>query len=98
MVEGEVEAAGELIPETRMAVFASGDPVTFTARIDATVMLLGGDPIGERLIEWNLVSSSRERLERAKEDWRHQRFVLPVGDDQEFTPLPEPPPPPQPMS
>ena len=54
-------------------------------------MLLGGEPVGERYIYWNFVSSSRERLAQAREDWRAQRMKLPVGDGQEFIPLPDDP-------
>jgi redox-sensitive bicupin YhaK (pirin superfamily) len=80
-----------------MLVFAPGAPVAFTAITDATVMLLGGEPIGPRFIDWNFVSSSRERIEQAKADWRGGRMTLPVHDDREFIPLPddrprEPPP------
>ena len=52
-------------------------------------MVLGGEPVGERFLFWNFVSSSKERLEQAKEDWRQQRMKLPVGDDLEYVPLPE---------
>jgi redox-sensitive bicupin YhaK (pirin superfamily) len=56
----------------------------------AQAMLLGGAPLdGERHIYWNFVSSSRERLEQAKRDWREGRFAKVVGDEQEFIPLPE---------
>jgi redox-sensitive bicupin YhaK (pirin superfamily) len=51
-------------------------------------MLLGGAPLGERFIEWNFVSSSLERIERAKDDWRNQRFPKVPGDEVEFIPLP----------
>jgi redox-sensitive bicupin YhaK (pirin superfamily) len=51
-------------------------------------MLLGGEPVGERYIEWNFVSSSKERIEQAKADWRAGRFKLPDFDDREFIPLP----------
>jgi hypothetical protein len=62
-------------------------------------MLLGGEPVGERFIEWNFVSSSRERIEQAKSDWRAGRMKLPLLDDREFIPLPEDPKaPPNPMS
>ena len=61
-------------------------------------MVLGGAPIGERFLFWNFVSSSRERIEQAKEDWRLQRMKLPDGDSAEFTPLPERPAPPDPVS
>jgi redox-sensitive bicupin YhaK (pirin superfamily) len=72
-----------------MLVFAGGAPVACTAISGATVMLLGGEPIGERHIDWNFVSSSRERIEQAKADWRAGRMKLPVHDDREFIPLPD---------
>jgi redox-sensitive bicupin YhaK (pirin superfamily) len=54
-------------------------------------MLLGGAPLGgERHIYWNFVSSSLERLEQAKRDWRDGRFGKVAGDEHEFIPLPEP--------
>jgi redox-sensitive bicupin YhaK (pirin superfamily) len=52
-------------------------------------MLLGGDPLGERFIDWNFVSSSQQRLEKAREDWKERRFPLVPGDEVEFIPLPE---------
>ena len=65
----------------------------------ATVMLLGGEPVGPRFLEWNFVSSSQERIEQAKADWRAGRMKLPDLDNGEFIPLPDdPPPPPNPMS
>jgi len=51
-------------------------------------VLLGGEPVGERLIEWNFVSSSQARIEQAKADWRAGRMKLPDLDNQEFVPLP----------
>jgi len=55
----------------------------------ARVMLVGGDALdGERFIWWNFVSSSRERIEQAKDDWRAQRFA-PIPGETEFIPLPE---------
>lgn len=82
-----------------MVIFSPGEPVVFTASSAATIMLLGGAPVGERFIEWNFVSSSSERIEQAKADWRAGRMKLPDLDDQEFIPLPGgPPPPANPMS
>ncbi len=53
-------------------------------------MLVGGAPLeGERHIWWNFVSSSRERIERAKDDWKAGRFARVAGDEKEFIPLPE---------
>ena len=54
-------------------------------------MLLGGEPIGERFVEWNFVSSSKDRIEQAKADWRAGRMKLPDLDNQEFIPLPAEP-------
>jgi redox-sensitive bicupin YhaK (pirin superfamily) len=70
-----------------MLVFDPGEDTTIEATARATLMALGGEPVGERFIEWNFVSSSRERIEQAKADWRAQRFKLPDFDNQEFIPL-----------
>jgi redox-sensitive bicupin YhaK (pirin superfamily) len=95
---GQVEVDGRTYHPGQMLVFTPGDPVTFTAVTAATVMLLGGEPLGQRFIEWNFVSSSKDRIEQAKADWRAGRMKLPDLDNQEFIPLPEPSPPPNPMS
>jgi redox-sensitive bicupin YhaK (pirin superfamily) len=55
----------------------------------STVMLLGGDPVGPRYIDWNFVSSTQARIQQAKDDWRTGRFKLPDFDSEEFIPLPE---------
>jgi redox-sensitive bicupin YhaK (pirin superfamily) len=73
-----------------MLIFGAGDALV-TANTPSIVMLLGGEPVGERFIEWNFVSSSRDRIEQAKSDWRAGRMTLPDFDNQEFIPLPEDP-------
>ncbi|HEY2708914.1 MAG TPA: pirin family protein [Caulobacteraceae bacterium] len=88
IVAGEVEVDGHAYAHGQMLVFAPGQPVLFTAKTDAIVMLLGGEPIGERFIEWNFVSSSKDRIEQAKADWRAGRMKLPDLDHDEFIPLP----------
>ena len=88
VASGAADVAGQKIGAGQMAVLGKGD-VIVTAEEASTVMVLGGEPIGERFIFWNFVSSSKERLEQAKEDWKQGRMKLPDGDDQEFTPLPE---------
>jgi redox-sensitive bicupin YhaK (pirin superfamily) len=98
VARGEVEAAGQVFGAGQMLVLAPGATGAIRARGPATVMALGGAPVGPRYIEWNFVSSSRERIEQAKADWRAGRMALPDGDDAEFIPLPEPTPPPNPMS
>lgn len=88
VASGAAEVAGQKLTGGQMAVLGKGD-VIVVAEEASTVMVLGGEPIGERFIFWNFVSSSKERLEQAKEDWKQGRMKLPDGDDQEFTPLPE---------
>ncbi|MDX9997278.1 MAG: pirin family protein [Phenylobacterium sp.] len=100
VAQGRAEVDGRTFHEGQMLVFAPGETVTITAvGGPAIVMLLGGEPVGPRFIEWNFVSSSKERLEQAKADWRAGRMKLPDADNAEFIPLPpEPAPPPNPMS
>ncbi|HEY4264724.1 MAG TPA: pirin family protein [Micropepsaceae bacterium] len=99
IVSGAVEVEGRFYEAGHMLVFSAGDPVTVTARQAATIMLLGGEPVGERFVEWNFVSSSKARIDQAKQDWRAGRMKLPDADDKEFIPLPDDPPPPaNPMS
>jgi hypothetical protein len=96
VAQGIVEIDGQQIHEGQMAVFAPGMTVPVTAVTPAIVMLLGGEPVGERFIEWNFVASSKDRIEQAKADWRAGRMKLPDADDQEFVPLPPDPPGPAP--
>ena len=64
--------------------------MTVEADEPSRLMLLGGAPLdGDRHIWWNFVSSSKERIERAKDDWRNGRFGKVPGDEKEFIPLPE---------
>ncbi|MFA7588104.1 MAG: pirin family protein [Novosphingobium sp.] len=88
---GEVDIAGQSIGAGRMAVLTPGHAADIRALQPSTVMVIGGEPVGERFIFWNFVSSSKERLEQAKEDWRQQRMKLPAGDDRDYTPLPDAP-------
>jgi redox-sensitive bicupin YhaK (pirin superfamily) len=99
VASGSIELHGEKFEAGQMIVFATGTAPQISALSPATIMLLGGEPVGPRHIWWNFVASSQERIERAKADWRTGKIPLPVGDDAEFIPLPqEPPPPPEPMS
>jgi redox-sensitive bicupin YhaK (pirin superfamily) len=73
-----------------MLVFAPGTSVMLRADSPARIVLLGGAPLdGRRYIHWNFVSSSRERIEQAKRDWKERRFPTVPGDDVEFVPLPD---------
>jgi redox-sensitive bicupin YhaK (pirin superfamily) len=90
VVEGSVSSDGSRHGSGTMLVFRTGLPARITALEPVRVMLLGGTPLdGERHIYWNFVSSSQERIERAKDDWRKRRFPIVPGDDQEFIPLPK---------
>jgi redox-sensitive bicupin YhaK (pirin superfamily) len=88
VIDGEVEVDGQRFKEGQLLVFATGKPAVLEARTPATLMLLGGEPVGQRHIEWNFVSSSKKRIEQAKADWRAGRMKLPDLDHEEFIPLP----------
>lgn len=89
IVSGAIEVAGETFEAPQLLVFRPGDRITIKAISPARMMLLGGATLeGKRYIWWNFVSSSRERIEQAKEDWAQGRFK-PVPDETELTPLPE---------
>jgi len=85
----EVDGEGEGHGPGRMIVFASGTRPRLHATEASVVMLLGGEPLGERHVWWNFVSSRRERIEQAKADWKAGRFAMPPNDRDEFIPLPE---------
>jgi redox-sensitive bicupin YhaK (pirin superfamily) len=85
---GSVEIDGRVYEAGQMLAFAPGDTVGFTGVSPATIMLLGGEPVGPRFVEWNFVSSSRERIDQAKADWLAGRMKLPDLDHDEFIPLP----------
>ena len=91
VLDGEVEVSGDRFEPGRMLVFRAGDRLTLRAgRQGARVLLLGGAAMdGPRYLFWNFVSSSRERIEQAKADWREGRFGKVAGDETEFIPLPE---------
>lgn len=85
---GEIEVDGTMLAAGQMAVLDGTSGGAVRAHRPSQVMVLGGEPLGERYLLWNFVSSSKERLEQAAEDWRQQRMTLPAGDDQEYIPLP----------
>ena len=89
---GSVEIDGQVFESGRLIVFAPGRPVQIRACTDVRFAVLGGEPLeGPRFIWWNFVSSSKDRIEQAKEDWQRNRFGQTVpGDETEFIPLPPP--------
>lgn len=89
VADGEIEIAGDTFAGPRLLIFRPGDQITVRARTTARLMLLGGTALeGPRYIWWNFVSSRKERIEDAKEDWKRGRFA-PVPGEREFIPLPE---------
>ena len=99
IVTGALEHDGARYEQGQMLVLQAGGDATLTALVPSNVLALGGEPLGERHIWWNFVSSRKERIEQAKADWRASRIRLPLRDDAEFIPLPaEPAPRPSPMS
>jgi redox-sensitive bicupin YhaK (pirin superfamily) len=89
IVNGSIEVSGTTYHAGQMLVFTKGVDPTILAHELTTLMMLGGEPLGERFIWWNFVSSRKERIEQAKEDWKQGRIILPPNDDKEFIPLPE---------
>jgi redox-sensitive bicupin YhaK (pirin superfamily) len=89
IAKGSIELSGINYKAGQMLVFRKGADPTIIAKEHTTLMLLGGEPLGERFIWWNFVSSRKERIEQAKEDWKQGRILLPPNDNQEFIPLPE---------
>lgn len=89
VVEGGLTARGTTIPEHTMAVFTDAPGIFLEATRDARIAIVGGEPLGQRHIEWNFVSSRKARIEQAKAEWRAQTFPKVVGDEYDYIPLPE---------
>jgi redox-sensitive bicupin YhaK (pirin superfamily) len=90
IVDGEIEIAGDRFTGPRLLVFRPGDRITVRAVTASHIAILGGAALeGPRHIWWNFVSSRKDRIEQAKEDWKAARFDIVPGDETEFIPLPE---------
>lgn len=88
VVSGDIRIDARSFSEGAMAVAASGKRVTLHASAQSRVMVIGGEPVGERHVWWNFVSSSKSRIEQAKQDWSQGNFE-PVPGETEFIPLPD---------
>jgi redox-sensitive bicupin YhaK (pirin superfamily) len=86
-VDGALEVDGEALPAGEMLVLEPGSTPTLCAKETTRVMLLGGAPLGHRHMVWNFVSSRKERIVQAQDDWEAQRFAT-VPGETEFIPLP----------
>lgn len=92
LVGGEASLDGLALGLYELAVLAPGQAMRLASDRGGRIMLLGGGAIGSsRHVWWNFVSSSRERINQAKDDWRHGRFAKVPGDADEFIPIPQVP-------
>ena len=89
IVRGGLVFEGRDYVAGQMLVFKKEAHPVLAARESCTLMMLGGEPLGDRFIWWNFVSSRKERIEQAKNDWKEGKILLPPNDNQEFVPLPE---------
>lgn len=90
ILSGSLEVAGDVFAADQLLAFRAGDDITLKGGVDGChIMLFGGAALNSRrYIWWNFVSSSKERIEQAKEEWRTGRFDIVPGDEDEFVPLP----------
>jgi redox-sensitive bicupin YhaK (pirin superfamily) len=92
LVGGEAELDGQALELYALYVLRPGHAARLSSAAGGRLMLMGGQAFPtRRYVFWNFVSSSRERINQAKEDWKAQRFASVPGDDQEYIPLPEVP-------
>lgn len=89
VAKGELSARETVIPEYGMAVLSSAPNVVIEARKESRIAIIGGERFNRRYIDWNFVSSQKERIEQAKRDWKAGRFDKVPGDEEEYIPLPE---------
>ena len=89
IVSGSVEVNAITYKAGQLLVFTKGVDPLIIAKEPTTLMMLGGEHLGQRFIWWNFVSSRKDRIEQAKEDWKQGRIVLPPMDNMEFVPLPD---------
>lgn len=87
---GEIDVSGDRFDTGRLLIFRPGDRVTVKAVTPSRLAVVGGMPLdGPRYVWWNFVSSRKERIDQAKEEWKQGRFGKVPGDEIEFIPLPE---------
>ncbi len=90
IVNGEIEIASDRFTGPKLLVFRPGDRIAVRALTASRIAIFGGATLdGPRHIWWNFVSSRKERIEQAKEDWKSARFDIVPGDETEFIPLPD---------
>jgi redox-sensitive bicupin YhaK (pirin superfamily) len=88
VASGQIQLRDDQIDQYELAVLDANTIVTIHAKTDSRIALIGGEVMTKRFIEWNFVSSQRERIEQAKADWQQGKFPTVPGDETEFIPLP----------
>ena len=88
MAKGSLKIKDTVIPEFALVILSASDDVVVDATEDSRIALIGGEKISKRYIEWNFISSRKERVEQAKRDWQAGAFPKVIGDEDEFIPLP----------
>ena len=88
VAHGALQLKDTTVPEHAMVVLHQAAGVEIEATADSRIALIGGESMGKRFIEWNFISSRKERIEQAKQDWMAGRFAKVVGDEEEFIPYP----------
>ncbi len=92
LVNGDASVDGVALEQYQLAVLAPDKAMRLASQTGGRVMLLGGEAFAtKRHVFWNFVSSDRERINQAKDDWRAGRFAIVPGDEEEFIPLPDKP-------
>lgn len=89
VASGSVKIGEQVIDEFSMAILDSNHHEELVAVKDSRIAIIGGEKMSNRYIEWNFISSRKERIEQAKADWREGRFPKVFDDEIEFIPLPE---------
>lgn len=89
VVDGEISIQGKKLQQYQMMIMENSGELAVTATQESRIVLIGGEPLGERHIYWNFASSRKERIEKAKQDWREGKFAKVKGDEKEFIPLPD---------
>ncbi|MGM0629596.1 MAG: pirin family protein [Pseudomonadota bacterium] len=90
IVSGCLNSEGEQLTARTLVVFKPEEQPVVEAQEPSHIVIIGGNSLGNRFINWNFVSSDKQRIEQARKDWQNQRFDKVVGDEDEFIPLPTP--------
>lgn len=89
IVSGKLALQSNILTQHSMTILHPKQPITVIAKEDTQLALIGGETLSRRYIWWNFVSSRKDRIKQAKEDWSNGVFPKVPGDEEEFIPLPE---------